>query len=70
VLLLTLIDSISSGERLCTRQGCAWTWGSQENNRHVNRLDRLVGGRRNNRERRLPLTGLRLPYLEESGEEE
>src|SRR5216683_4403929 len=46
--------------------------GLVENNRHavVNRLDRSIGGRCNNGERRLPLTGLDLPCFEESGEEE
>jgi hypothetical protein len=43
-----------------------------ENNRHavVNRLQRSIGRRRDNGERRPPLVGLGLPILEEAGEEE
>jgi hypothetical protein len=43
-----------------------------KNNRHavVNRLDRSIGGHRNNGECRPALAGLRLPCFEEAGEEE
>jgi hypothetical protein len=46
--------------------------GLVENDRHavMNRLKLSIGCRRDNGERRLPLTGPRLPCFEESGEEE